>query len=247
MDPSNSANSANQYLTEHGIFQLFESLMARLVIEKPKDPLSFLINQLQPSSLKKVILLGCPGSDKDLVCSQISKRYGLTHISTKQIISDTIRTGGEIGKKISQYVESGQLVPDDLVIPLVVKKMSSLSSQGWVLEGFPRTKYQAFTLQEAGFYPDLVVYLNMTLESALKKQANSKSHNISADKLTHKYSQFDLDKNLVGLQDVYNNNILLLDGTKSDSQLTAELATSLEKLGAKTPSSSKTNGHSEGM
>lgn len=96
-----------------------------------------------------IIFLGPPGSGKGTQAKRIAGSFDLFHFSTGDAFRDAIRLATPIGKKIKEYVESGQLVPDDVVSELVFEKIRAGSPQkGLLLDGYPRTVQQAQSLDE---------------------------------------------------------------------------------------------------
>jgi adenylate kinase len=95
-----------------------------------------------------LILFGPPGSGKGTYASKLEDRLELSHISTGDLVREEIRNGTALGKKIEQYSNSGLLVPDDLIIEILKKRLSKGVSKGFVLEGFPRTLAQAEALEK---------------------------------------------------------------------------------------------------
>ena len=94
-----------------------------------------------------LLLLGPPGAGKGTQAGVISKKYSIPHISTGEILRNCIKNGSEIGKKAKSYVESGQLVPDKLVIQMVKERiMKPDCTNGFILDGFPRNYKQAVEL-----------------------------------------------------------------------------------------------------
>ncbi len=97
----------------------------------------------------KIVVIGPPGAGKGTIASMLSQRYGIPHISTGDIFRDEIRKETELGKKIKEFVEKGLLVPDEIVIEVVKKRLSEPDCQkGWILDGFPRTIKQAEELDK---------------------------------------------------------------------------------------------------
>ena len=98
----------------------------------------------------KIIMLGAPGAGKGTQAKKISERYSIPHISTGDIFRANIKNGTELGKKAKEYMDKGLLVPDELVVDLVVDRLSPADCEkGCVLDGFPRTIPQAEVLDEA--------------------------------------------------------------------------------------------------
>ena len=97
----------------------------------------------------RTILLGPPGAGKGTQAVKIVEKYGIPHISTGDIFRENIKKGTEIGKKAQEYMNKGELVPDDLVITTATARLlEDDCKNGFLLDGFPRTVYQAEKLDE---------------------------------------------------------------------------------------------------
>ena len=98
----------------------------------------------------KIIMLGAPGAGKGTQAKKIAEKYSIPHISTGDIFRANIKNGTELGKKAKTYMDQGLLVPDELVVDLVVDRVKQDDcSNGYVLDGFPRTIPQAEALDKA--------------------------------------------------------------------------------------------------
>lgn len=97
----------------------------------------------------KTVLLGPPGAGKGTQAVKIVEKYDIPHISTGDIFRENIKNGTELGKKAQEYMNKGELVPDDLVIDLATDRLlADDCKDGFLLDGFPRTVYQAEKLDE---------------------------------------------------------------------------------------------------
>ena len=97
----------------------------------------------------RTILLGPPGAGKGTQAAKIVEKYGVPHISTGDIFRENIKKGTELGKKAQEYMNKGELVPDDLVIEIATTRLLEDDCRnGFLLDGFPRTVYQAEKLDE---------------------------------------------------------------------------------------------------
>ncbi len=97
----------------------------------------------------RTILLGPPGAGKGTQAVKIVEKYGIPHISTGDIFRENIKKGTELGKKAQEYMNKGELVPDDLVIAIATARLlEDDCKNGFLLDGFPRTVYQAEKLDE---------------------------------------------------------------------------------------------------
>ncbi len=96
----------------------------------------------------RVILLGPPGAGKGTQCKRIIEKYSLVHLSSGDILRSERSVGSELGKEAQKYMDSGDLVPDDLIIKMMIGAMKK-AGNGYVLDGFPRTVVQGSELDKA--------------------------------------------------------------------------------------------------
>lgn len=98
----------------------------------------------------KIVMLGAPGAGKGTQAKMIAAKYEIPHISTGDIFRANIKNNTELGKKAKEYMDQGLLVPDELTVDLVIDRLSQGDcSNGYILDGFPRTIPQAKALDEA--------------------------------------------------------------------------------------------------
>jgi len=97
----------------------------------------------------RVVLLGAPGAGKGTQCKSIVARYGLLHLSSGDILRQERAEGTELGKKAQGYMDSGALVPDEIIIEMMAKAIDKAPVAGFILDGFPRTVNQAVELDKA--------------------------------------------------------------------------------------------------
>jgi len=98
----------------------------------------------------KIIMLGAPGAGKGTQADKICAKYDIPHISTGDIFRANIKNNTELGQKAKSYMDKGELVPDELVVDLVVDRIKADDcTNGYVLDGFPRTIPQAEALDAA--------------------------------------------------------------------------------------------------
>jgi adenylate kinase len=94
------------------------------------------------------ILLGPPGAGKGTQAKNLSQHFHLVHISTGDLLREQIHKKTELGKTINVYMQSGQLVPDEIILHMLFERISLTDCQkGYILDGFPRTLAQAEKLQ----------------------------------------------------------------------------------------------------
>lgn len=97
-----------------------------------------------------IVLLGAPGAGKGTQAEKIIETWGLPHISTGDILRKAVAEGTPLGIEAKRYMDSGELVPDSVVIGLVTTRLSENDTdKGFILDGFPRTQEQAEALDGA--------------------------------------------------------------------------------------------------
>ncbi len=98
----------------------------------------------------KIVMLGAPGAGKGTQAKKIASKYNIPHISTGDIFRANIKNGTELGRKAKEYMDQGMLVPDELTLDLIMDRFKADDcSNGYVLDGFPRTIPQAEALTKA--------------------------------------------------------------------------------------------------
>lgn len=113
-----------------------------------------------------IILLGAPGAGKGTQAQIIHEKLGLPHISSGDIFRENLKNQTELGKLADGYIKTGQLVPDEITIKMIKDRLSQPDcAHGAILDGFPRTPYQADALEQmlAGFNSgvECVIYISV--------------------------------------------------------------------------------------
>ena len=126
--------------------------------------------------MKRVVLLGPPGAGKGTQAKKISEKYNVLHISTGDIFRANVKEGTPLGLKAKEYMDRGDLVPDELVCDLVEDRLTwDDCRNGYLLDGFPRTVYQAEHfdnfLKGKGQELDLVLDIEVPNEVILPRMA----------------------------------------------------------------------------
>jgi adenylate kinase len=121
--------------------------------------------------MKKIIIFGAPGAGKGTFSSQIKEiQPEINHISTGDILRENLKNKTPLGLKAKEYMEKGELVPDNIVIDMIKDKLNKddVKNNGFILDGFPRTLTQAEALSEITKI-DLVVLLKVPEDIIIKR------------------------------------------------------------------------------
>ena len=124
-----------------------------------------------------IIMLGAPGTGKGTIASILTEKLGIPQVSTGDIFRKNIKEGNELGKLAEKYISKGQLVPDDVTIEIVEERLKQKDVEnGIILDGFPRTVYQAEQLdkilEKEGKKVDLVINLETPEEEIIERTVN---------------------------------------------------------------------------
>ncbi|MHA1749878.1 MAG: adenylate kinase family protein, partial [Promethearchaeota archaeon] len=117
-----------------------------------------------------IILLGAPGSGKGTLSKLIRKYIPITHVSTGDLFRENVKGGTILGIKAKKYIDAGELVPDSIVIEMLKERLSKndVKEQGFILDGYPRTYFQAQALDNFANV-DLIIVLEVD-KNDLKKR-----------------------------------------------------------------------------
>ena len=97
-----------------------------------------------------ILIFGPNGSGKGTQGAIIQKKFGVPHVETGVIFRQNIKDGTELGMKAKEYIDKGELVPDNITIPMILNRLKEADcAQGWLLDGFPRNLAQAEAMYEA--------------------------------------------------------------------------------------------------
>ena len=121
-----------------------------------------------------ILIFGPNGSGKGTQGAAVQKKYGIPHIETGVIFRDNIKNNTELGNIAKSFIERGELVPDAITVPMILKRLQeSDCKNGWLLDGFPRNLTQAEALgnalEEAGMKLDAVIEIVLDRETAKKR------------------------------------------------------------------------------
>ena len=105
-----------------------------------------------------ILIFGPNGSGKGTQGAIVQKKYHISHVESGVIFRENISQGTELGKKAKEYIDRGDLVPDDITIPMILNRLSRDDcKEGWLLDGFPRNVAQAEELQSSLQKADMVL------------------------------------------------------------------------------------------
>ena len=180
----------------------------------------------------KLLLIGPPGSGKGTQGDRLAEKFGLEHIAAGDLLRAEVEAGTPIGTKAKEYLDQGELVPDELVIELVMPVVAAaVERNGYVLDGFPRSVGQAVVArgmaEEIGAVPDAVIYLDASRDVLVERiLARAKTEGRSDDTAEVVHNRLEVfDEATRPLIDYYRSRGLLrvVNGDLSEEEVTAEI------------------------
>ena len=176
----NKTKPVLQFYKERGIYFPVNGLQT---IEKVSRDIDEIVQKELHKSLFNMVLFGYPGSGRGSQGKALAKKYDLEFVATGSMLDQEIKNGTLIGKQIKSIYESGQLVPDHLVVQLIEKKLEeSKRVKGFIFKGFPRTLVQSYILdgllKKHNSSVSMVIDIEVpTLELIRRLDARSKTDN----------------------------------------------------------------------
>ena len=125
----------------------------------------------------RIILLGGPGSGKGTQAGFLTRHFGIPQVSSGDMLRAAVREGTELGRKAKGIMESGELVPDDLIVAMISERLDRPDcAAGFVLDGFPRTIPQGEALRDAGVAVDSVIEIVVDDEVIVLRMSGRRVH-----------------------------------------------------------------------
>jgi len=188
-----------------------------------------------------VLLLGPQGSGKGTQANRISAEYGIPHIASGEILRAEMAAGTELGRRVQNVVERGDLVSDDLMIELIKTRLGQADTEGgFVLDGFPRTSPQAEALDE--MFGDIgrsfsVVFAlqipdDVAIERLLKRAEIEGRTDDTLEAIRRRLETY--HRETAPLVDYYRvrGNLVPVHGDRSENEVFAEIQSALQQVPA---------------
>lgn len=117
----------------------------------------------------RLVILGKQGAGKGTQCIRLARHYVIPHISTGDIFRAALKSGTEEGNRLKAYLDAGELVPDDAVIDVVRQRLETddTKTHGFILDGFPRTIYQADELSKLLLPDDIDIAIDIEIPTEM--------------------------------------------------------------------------------
>jgi adenylate kinase len=184
----------------------------------------------------RLLLVGAPGSGKGTQAVRLAERFGITHISSGDLLRQHVRDETQIGKTIRQYVDAGDLVPDAVVMDMLFKPvLEATESGGYVLDGFPRTVQQAEAAYEVArthhAHVEATIHLDVPTDELVRRLlARSRGAEDSAEVIEHRIGVY--EEKTVPLLEYYRQRewLITVDGSQSEDDVFAVIEARVSPL-----------------
>ncbi|HAP44118.1 MAG: adenylate kinase [Spirochaetes bacterium GWD1_61_31] len=226
------------FYREKGIYHHVDGLQS---IESVMRDVKAIVQKELSKHLVNIVMFGYPGSGRGSQGHALAERFGLEYVSTGAMLDEEIRDNQQLGKAIKELYESGQLVPDEIVVQLIEKKLEhSKGVRGFIFKGFPRTLVQSYILdgmlKKHGSFISKVVEIEVPMLELIRRLDKRRMTDqcMPYDKTTERIVQrlADHEKKTVPVIEKYNqlHGVVKINGMGSFEEVFERTATALEKI-----------------
>lgn len=223
--------------------------------QSPDCPSFLVVGSAKKQEPLRVMISGAPASGKGTQCELITKKYDLVHIAAGDLLRAEIAAATENGRRAKEYMDKGQLVPNEIVVTMVKERLMCPDSQekGWLLDGYPRSLSQAVALKE--FQPNLFILLEVPEEILVERVVGRRLDPVTGRIYHLKYSPPETDEiaarltqrfddteekvklrlhthrqNVESVLSMYKDTIFQVDGSVSKEEVFAQIDGALTQL-----------------
>ena len=184
----------------------------------------------------RLLLIGAPGAGKGTQAERLAARFGITHISSGDLLRQHVRDQTSLGRTVKSYVDNGDLVPDSVVMDMLRKPVLGAAT-GYVLDGFPRTVEQAeasyAAVRSLGVEVQAAIHLDVPREELMRRLLARRRGTEDAEAVIEHRLKVYLEKT-VPLLDYYAGRewMSTVDGARSADAVHQDIVRRIEKLAA---------------
>ena len=221
--------SMEEYFHTHKVYELIERLLEELIVNKPENPIDYLIERLKRKTTKRIFITGTPGAGVDDICLALTNSLEYKCINMTQLIDNEISNESERVEKIKKNYNECRYIDDDIIIDILREQLIKCEEENisYIVEDFPRNRTQAIFLQSFGLLPDNVILLKTSKEKSLESIEEKIKNNFENDgiekteeeiKNLSAISYDESDINLKALKDIFNGYYQEVDVDKFEQQ-----------------------------
>lgn len=189
----------------------------------------------------RVLLIGAPGAGKGTQAVKLAAHFGITHISSGELLRQHIADGTPIGRQVDEYVRRGDLVPDSIIMDMLFKPVQQASQRGgYVLDGFPRTVDQAEAAYRvagaAGMGVQVAVHIDVPTEELVRRLvARARGADDTEDVIRHRLAVY--EERTAPMLDYYaqREKLLQVNGGRPENEVSWSLIVQLQRTFPRQP------------
>jgi adenylate kinase len=186
-------------------------------------------------SAMRLLLIGAPGAGKGTQAVRLAEHFGITHISSGDLLRQHVTDGTPFGRQVQQFVSRGDLVPDQMVLDMLRKPIVEASAKGgYVLDGFPRTVEQAEvayqTARELGVAVQVAAYLDVGRDELVRRLlARGRGSDDTQAVIEHRLEVY--DQKTMPMIDYYANRerLVTVNGARPADEVSWSLVVQLQR------------------
>jgi adenylate kinase len=209
-------------------------------IEAVRADIVRILQQELDKNLFNLVLFGYPGSGRGSQGLELARKFGLEYVATGRMLDEEVADGTETGREISSLYENGELVPDEIVVRLIEKKLANANGvKGFIFKGFPRTLVQSYILdgllRKHGSGVSMVIDLEVPLLEVVQRlDARSKTdrrmpYDSSTDRIVKRLKEHET-KTLPVIENYRKHReVVTIDGSGSFEQVFERLSSAVEE------------------
>lgn len=209
-------------------------------IDEVYERLTDTIENILSQTLLNVVFFGRPGSGKGTQAKKIAEKYGMEYISTGEMIRSEVAAQTDLGKIAQPYLEKGDIVPDDIAIRLIERKLSETkNTKGFIFKGFPSTLVQAYILggllKKLDTSVSLVIELKTSTLQAIKrlnaraKTDKARIYDLNPETIIHRLEVFQERSEKIREFYLQQNKLVTFNGDQDENTLYKQIEATIEK------------------
>ena len=162
--------SMEEYFHTHKVYDLIERLFEELIVNRPENPIDYLISRLQRKACKRIFITGNTGAGVDNICVTLTNSLEYKCINMAQLIENELSKESEQSEQIKKNYNECRYVDDSTIIEILKEQLIKCEEEkiSYIVEDFPKNRTQAIFLQSSGLLPDNIIMLKTSREKSLE-------------------------------------------------------------------------------
>ena len=202
--------SMEEYFHTHKVYDLIERLFEELIVNRPENPIDYLISRLQRKACKRIFITGNTGAGVDNICVTLTNSLEYKCINMAQLIENELSKESELSEQIKKNYNECRYVDDSTIIEILKEQLIKCEEEkiSYIVEDFPKNRTQAIFLQSSGLLPDNIIVLKTAKEKSIEAIEEKIRNNLENDRIEKTEEEI---KNLANISyDETNNNLNML-------------------------------------